>query len=603
MLIPNLVKGDWVQLEDILRLLASNVRLDYIGSPHFYNLFVDNNLTVAGAANIAGALSAASLDTSVIQNSGIISIKPSGDTSDYLQLQTSANVTIIRRISDDDLNGIIQFESDNSNWVSVRVYEAGSTYAAFAWDKQNNKGLIFSYTELNIQTNNSEGGTSDYIQFKTASNVPEITTVGGCNLKITASGGTINFDDENLSTTGTLAAGATTLSGNLILGANSITGTSVDISNAELQQLSKIGATTISEAQWGYLGACTAAGGALLDDADAAAQRTTLGLGTIATQAANNVDIDGGAIDGTTIGGTTQAAGTFTDLTATGTVQGEHLYSTDDALIDDQLQVSGRLGVMGAVSSNYAFNAVWSSDVATDFGSIQTFFTDTLTAIKGFDYGLNFVVRRKPPTGDNRVNLLVGINANIGVETDNDSSNSPSALNARSINSAISAVRGTGATGTPVITTGTHFYANNATVTNGSITTLYAFYDAGQTVGGTNWGFYGLSAQNLLSGNLRVGSTNPPTVALDVNGAAHIGDGTNELQVSPTGDVIFAGTAGLSFAGIYINDNDVAQTIGAGATYVKLTGTATNGESNNCTADGANTKITTTKAGIYKIST
>lgn len=46
--------------------------------------------------------------------------------------------------------------------------------------------------------------------------------------------------------------------------------------------------------------ACTAAGRALLDDADAAAQRTTLGLGTIATQAANSVSITGGAISGIT---------------------------------------------------------------------------------------------------------------------------------------------------------------------------------------------------------------------------------------------------------------------------------------------------------------
>lgn len=45
---------------------------------------------------------------------------------------------------------------------------------------------------------------------------------------------------------------------------------------------------------------CTSAGRALLDDADASAQRTTLGLGSIATQNSNNVTITGGSITGIT---------------------------------------------------------------------------------------------------------------------------------------------------------------------------------------------------------------------------------------------------------------------------------------------------------------
>jgi len=46
-----------------------------------------------------------------------------------------------------------------------------------------------------------------------------------------------------------------------------------------------------------------------------ATARTSLGLGTMATQAATGVDIDGGTIDNTVIGDTTPAAGTFSNLT------------------------------------------------------------------------------------------------------------------------------------------------------------------------------------------------------------------------------------------------------------------------------------------------
>lgn len=53
------------------------------------------------------------------------------------------------------------------------------------------------------------------------------------------------------------------------------------------------------------LGTITLAGRALLDDADAPAQRVTLGLGTIATQDASAVAITGGTIDGVTIDGGT----------------------------------------------------------------------------------------------------------------------------------------------------------------------------------------------------------------------------------------------------------------------------------------------------------
>jgi hypothetical protein len=68
---------------------------------------------------------------------------------------------------------------------------------------------------------------------------------------------------------------------------------------------------------------CTSAGRALLDDADASAQRTTLGLGTVATQDASAVAITGGTISGvssltsttSSLGNATITAGSITGIT------------------------------------------------------------------------------------------------------------------------------------------------------------------------------------------------------------------------------------------------------------------------------------------------
>jgi hypothetical protein len=53
--------------------------------------------------------------------------------------------------------------------------------------------------------------------------------------------------------------------------------------------------------------------------ATAATARTNLGLGSIATQAASNVAITGGSVNGTTVGASTPSTGAFTTLSASGT--------------------------------------------------------------------------------------------------------------------------------------------------------------------------------------------------------------------------------------------------------------------------------------------
>lgn len=57
-----------------------------------------------------------------------------------------------------------------------------------------------------------------------------------------------------------------------------------------------------------------------------------------------------------------------------------------------------------------------------------------------------------------------------------------------------------------------------------------------------------------------------------------------------------------TYAEIYLADGSTAQTIATGAGYTKITAFATNGESNNCTADVANDKITITEVGKYKVN-
>lgn len=57
-------------------------------------------------------------------------------------------------------------------------------------------------------------------------------------------------------------------------------------------------------------------GRTLVANTVASGARSDLGLGTIATQSASNVAITGGAIDGTTVGFTTQSSGQFTFVVA-----------------------------------------------------------------------------------------------------------------------------------------------------------------------------------------------------------------------------------------------------------------------------------------------
>jgi hypothetical protein len=171
------------------------------------------------------------------------------------------------------------------NWVD----------ATDAWTSSENLDLISGKSLLIAGTSVLSGSTlGSGVTTSSLTSVGTITTgVWNATTIAIANGGTGSTD----------ASGARTALGLAI-------GTNVQAYNANLGAIA--GLTSASDSLPYFTGSGTAslttltsAGRALLDDADASAQRTTLGLGTIATQAANNVSITGGSIDGITFDGGT----------------------------------------------------------------------------------------------------------------------------------------------------------------------------------------------------------------------------------------------------------------------------------------------------------
>jgi hypothetical protein len=131
-----------------------------------------------------------------------------------------------------------------------------------------------------------------------------LTSAANKGVYFTGSGAAATYDLSSFGRTVAGLADAAALISELSL----VVGTNVQAYDAELAAIA--GLTSAADKGIMFSGAGTAAtfdlssfGRSLVDDVDASAARTTLGLGSIATQASSNVSITGGSIDGITLDG------------------------------------------------------------------------------------------------------------------------------------------------------------------------------------------------------------------------------------------------------------------------------------------------------------
>lgn len=134
-----------------------------------------------------------------------------GDGDDYLQVFISNDVPVLKIIGDYAL----MLDSDDENIIKLSLSKGANEYLHIIQHKADNYSLFQASDPIWFAPS---GDGTDYLIMQTVGDVPEITTGGSCDLKLTSSSGEINLDDENLTTTGNITIDSDT--GGLIIGEN-----------------------------------------------------------------------------------------------------------------------------------------------------------------------------------------------------------------------------------------------------------------------------------------------------------------------------------------------------------------------------------------------
>jgi len=336
--------GTTLSASDIPTLTASKIsdfdtqvrtnRLDQLANPT-----ASVSLNSQKITNLADPTSAQDAATKAY----VDATKQGLDVKDSVRVATTGNITLsgtqtidgislvagdrvlVKNQSTASANGIYDVVSGGS-WtrsadanISAEVtsgmfvfVEEGTTNADSGWVLTTDGTITLGTTNL------------AFTQFSGAGNITAgdgLTKTGNTIDVVTADAGRIvvNADSIDLATTGVSASTYQSITvdayGRVTAGSNPTTLAGYGITDAQGLDATLTALAGLSTSADKYIyatasdtfttGTITSFGRSLVDDADASAARTTLGLGTIATQNASNVNITGGSIDGISLDGGT----------------------------------------------------------------------------------------------------------------------------------------------------------------------------------------------------------------------------------------------------------------------------------------------------------
>lgn len=238
------------------------------------------------------------------------------------------------------------FEGYNGSWNS---FASGSGVTSVATGTGLTGGPITSTGTISIDSTVATLTDTQTLTNKTISGANN-TLSNIANASLTNSAITINGNAVSLGGSTTVTAAApfaltmgTGLSGTSYNGSAAVTAA---IANTAVTAASYGSASSVATFTVNAQGQLTAAASTAI----AIANTAVSGLGTMSTQNANSVAVTGGAIDGTTVGATTVAAGSFSTLNSSGNTRLGGLSGNQSLQVNNVASAVNYAQIVGAVT-------------------------------------------------------------------------------------------------------------------------------------------------------------------------------------------------------------------------------------------------------------